>query len=111
MTLSPTALRLRSVSPSVARLGNPTDHLDDRSVRRRLGLIWGLLFFNVIGYQKVPSLLPINGTIAKLLTEGALGLALLVALSTNRRVVIRPNLFLGLFTVLCVTTLMLSVDG
>jgi hypothetical protein len=44
------------------------------------------------------------------LTQGSIGLALLLALSLNRRVLFRPNLFLTLFTVLCVTTLMMSVD-
>jgi hypothetical protein len=47
---------------------------------------------------------------AKVITECALFLALIVALSMNRRVLIRPNVLLALFTVLCVTTMMMSVD-
>jgi hypothetical protein len=82
----------------------------DKSVRRRLGFIWGLLFFDVLGFTATPAFLPVHSSVAKVLTEGALGLALLLALSLNRRILIRPNLFLGLFTILAATTLMMSVD-
>ena len=43
------------------------------------------------------------------MTQGALFIALLLALSINPRMRIRPNWFLGLYTVLAVISLMMSV--
>jgi len=75
----------------------------ERSVRRRVGLAWGLLVLNVLTYAGSVVHLP---TIAgKAITQGALPAALLVALSLNRRVVVRPNVFLCLVSLLVVETI------
>jgi len=111
MTAHLPALRLRTVSPTLTRARIAVAPLADRSVRRRLGVIWGLLLFNVLGFVAgVPTLLPISKVIATGLTEGALALSLLLALSLNRQCLIRPNPFLALFTLLCLTTMIMSVD-
>ena len=53
--------------------------------------------------------MPIPHRIAQLLTQGALVVALVLALTVNPRMRIRPNWFLGLYTVLAVTSLTMSV--
>ena len=75
---------------------------------RRVSIIWALLFFNVLTPPEEP-LLPIPHRIAQLMTQGALFLALVLALSINPRMRIRPNWFLGLYTVLAISSLMMSV--
>ena len=55
--------------------------------------------------------MPIPTSIGKVVTQGALGVALVLALSINRKVLVRPNLFLIFMTVLCVTTAMMSIRG
>jgi O-Antigen ligase len=92
------------VSTSVAALrpgrGVPLPEAEarERSVRRRVGIVWGLLVLNVVGYTG--ALVHIPGAIGKGLTQGALPVAILVALTINRRVVVRPNLFLCLVLLL-----------
>jgi hypothetical protein len=88
------------VSASVAALrpgrGVPLPEAEarERSVRRRVGLVWGLLVLNVVGYTG--ALVHVPGAFGKLLTQGALPVAILVALSINRKIVVRPNVFLCL---------------
>lgn len=103
------ALRWRRVSPTLARALKAAAPSTDQSVRWRLGLIWGLLLFNVVMYSSGPTLFPINASIAKVLTQSSLVLALVIALCLNRPAFIRVNLFLVLFTILCATTTMMSI--
>jgi hypothetical protein len=80
----------------------------ERSVRRRVGLAWGLLVLNVLTY--FGSLLPIPHIAGKLLTQGALPAALFVALSLNRRLIVRPNVFLCLVSLLVVETVVTALQ-
>lgn len=78
-----------------------------RSVRRRIGLAWVLLFLNTLTFYAgtwtgEPLLLPIPHRIGQLITQGALPAALLLVLSLNRRLLIRPNVFLGLLSLLVI---------
>jgi hypothetical protein len=70
----------------------------ERWVRRRVGLAWGLLVLNVLTYAG--SVVHVPSAAGKVLTQGALPAALLVALSVNRRVIVRPNVFLCLASLL-----------
>ena len=54
-------------------------------------------------------MIPIPHKIGQLLTQGALALAFVLALTINRRVWIRANLFLSLYTVLAVVSLAMSI--
>ena len=81
----------------------------DRAVRRRVAVIWALLFFNVLSYIELPTIVTIPHTLGKLLTQGSLVLALFLALTVNRRLLIRPNVFLALWSVLAAFALMISV--
>jgi hypothetical protein len=82
----------------------------DRRLRRRVYIAWGLVFLNVVTFYKgtwnmLPLIVPIPSAIGKIMTQGALPAAVLVAWSANRRMLIRPNVFLGLLTLLFVEAL------
>jgi hypothetical protein len=88
----------------------------ERSVQRRVGLAWGLLYLNILTFYAgtwngLPLLLPIPHRIGQLLTQGALPAALLVALTVNRRRLIRPNVFLCLLSLLVIEALLGSIHS
>ncbi len=85
----------------------PTAAQKDRRTRR-VQIVWALLFFNVLGAAKEP-IIPVPHKVAQLFTQGALVVALMLALSVNPRAKARPNLFLGLYTLLALLCLMMSV--
>ena len=72
----------------------------ERSVRRRLAIAWGLLVLNTLTYYG--SMLPIPSAVGKLIQQGALPIALLLALTVNRKIVVRPNVFLCLTSLLVI---------
>ncbi len=97
----------------VARLSRPAE-AHDRSLRRRIYLAWGLVFLNVLTFYKgtwnmLPLIVPIPSAIGKIMTQGALPAAVLVAWSANRRMLIRPNVFLGLLTLLLIEALIAGI--
>ena len=71
----------------------------ERRVRRRVGIAWGLLVLNALTYSP-GGLLHIPSVVGQSITQGALVGALLVALTVNRRVIVRPNVFLCLVSLL-----------
>ena len=86
----------------------------ERWVRRRVGLTWALLVLNVLTFYTVtwngqPLFLPVPGVIGKLIAQGALPAALLMALTVNRRFVIRPNVFLCLVTLLAIEAVLTAL--
>ena len=86
----------------------------DRWVRRRIALAWGLLVLNVVPYfpttyEGGPLVVPIPSAIGKAITQGALSVALILVLTVNRRMAIRPNVFLFLVSLLVVEALLTSV--
>ena len=109
MALSAIAIRPRRVvgrpEPAQAR---------ERWVRRRVGLTWALLVLNVLTFYSVtwngqPLFLPVPGVVGKLIAQGALPAALLMALTVNRRIVIRPNVFLCLVTLLAIEAVLTAL--
>jgi hypothetical protein len=83
----------------------PRRQARERSVRRRVYLAWSLLFLNVLTFYAAtwngdPLLVPIPHRVGQIITQGALPAALMVALTVNRRIVLRPNVFLCLCTLL-----------
>jgi hypothetical protein len=99
-----TALRRRAgvalLDPAEARA---------RSVRRRVGVAWALLFFNTLTYIPGP-LVHIPSIVGKGLAQSALPLALLVALTVNPKVRLRPNVFLSLISVVVLETVLTSTS-
>jgi hypothetical protein len=83
----------------------------ERWVRRRASLAWGLLVLNILTFYPGISVLPIPSTIGKAIAQGALPAALLVALTVNPRIVVRPNVFLCLMSLLVVEALMTTFDA
>jgi hypothetical protein len=74
--------------------------------------VWGALFFNVLAFAAdATTLLPVPHAVGQLLTQGSLGVALVLALAANPRAVVRPNLVLSLLTALSVVALVVSMHG
>lgn len=80
----------------------------ERSVRRRIALAWGLLVLNALTYYG--SVLHIPSAVGKGTAQAALPAALLVALTINRRVVVRPNVFLCLLSLLAMEAVITSLQ-
>jgi hypothetical protein len=80
----------------------------EEAVRRRVGLAWGLLVLNVMGY--IGLIVHVPSVAGKVLTQGALPAALLVLLTVNRRIVVRPNVFLCLVTLLPLEAIFTALD-
>ena len=81
----------------------------ERSIRRRVNAVWGLLYLNTLvfapgGILKIPS------TAGKGITQGALPLAILVALTINPKIRVRPNVFLCLMSLLVLDTVITAAD-
>lgn len=101
-----------ALSPELARdwklLGGP----NERSMRRRIGWVWGLLFFNVMTYAAGPTnLIPLPHQAGKALPELALGVGLLLVLTANKRLLVRPNILLILLTAMCLFAAIMSFRG
>jgi hypothetical protein len=97
------------------RLVDPV-HEHERWERRIVGLAWGLLILNSLTFYPQtwsgePLLIPIPLIIGKAITQGALPLALLLAVIVNRRLNIHPNVFLCLVSLFSVEAIMTSLQS
>lgn len=83
-----------------------------RPVPTLLLATWAALFVNVLTFTTYPaSVLPIPPRLGQVITQGSLGLALLLALAANRRGLLRSSLFLVLLTMLGVVALTVSIHN
>ena len=83
----------------------------ERWVRRRVGAVWGLLILNALTfYESIVLVLPIPHRVGQLITQAALPLALFLALTVNRRVIVRPNVFLCLVGLLVLDVVLTSLQ-
>jgi hypothetical protein len=73
--------------------------------------VWAALFINVQTFLGLPTVVPIPGIIGQMITQGALVVAVLLAIMANPGGVIRPSLFLALLTMLAVVALMVSIHN
>ncbi|MGH3401106.1 MAG: O-antigen ligase family protein [Streptosporangiaceae bacterium] len=87
---------LRRIWPGQPLLSPEATH--ERRLQHRVGAAIGLLFLNALGYSG--ALIHIPSVVGKLITQGALPAALLILLTVNRRVLIRPSVFLCLVSLL-----------
>ena len=76
----------------------------DRQIRRRINAVWGLLYLNTLTFVPGTSILHIPGKEGKGIAQGALPLAILLLLTVNPRLRLRPNVFLCLVSLLCLDT-------
>lgn len=97
------AVRLRRGVP----LPTPAE-ARERSIRRRVGITWALLLLNTLTYYGSLVHLPSAG--GKAITQGALPVALILALTLNRRIVVRPNVFLCLVSLLVIEAVITSLQ-
>jgi len=91
--------KARPLAPAQAR---------ERSVRRRVAIAWGLLVLNALTYYG--SILHIPSAAGKVIQQGALPVALLLALTVNRRVIVRPNVFLTVLSLLVIEALVTTLQ-
>jgi hypothetical protein len=73
------------------------------------------VFLNVLTFYKgtwnqLPLIVPIPSAIGQLLTQGSLPAALILAWTVNRRMVIRPSVFLTLLTLLLIEALISAIN-
>ena len=103
---SVTALRFRPKSRT-----KPLSQAEarDRWLVHRVELAWGFLVLNVLAFAPHASLLPIPSTLGKVITQGALPFALLLALTANRRITIRPSVFLCLVSLLALEAILTAL--
>jgi hypothetical protein len=108
-----TTIATRLGNQLTTRLGaRPTRRVvaPDVRRRRRVQLAWALLVLNVMTFfPGAPHLLPIPGSVGKLIAQSALIGALVVALSVNRPVRIRPSVYIAILMTLAVEGLLASI--
>jgi hypothetical protein len=75
-----------------------------------VALVWGALFLNVLAFAG-GSMLPIPGAIGQMVTQGALLVAVGLALMVNPRAVMRPNTVMLILTLAAVVALMTSIHS
>ena len=88
----------------------------ERAARRGVAATWFLLVLNVMTFfhktwSGEPLIVPIPTAIGKLVTQGSLPLALLIALAVNRRKLIRPSIYLGLLSLLLVEVAISALEA
>lgn len=111
MTQASVLLQRRAPSRALLRARDDALPLSDTSIRRRIAWIWALLFVNVMPYSAKSVLVPFPTSVGKMITQGSLAVAFLLAISINRKVLFRPSLFLLMMSLLALTTFMMSVRG
>jgi len=82
----------------------------ERAVRRRVYLTWCLLFFNTLTFFPELSLFPLPSHIGKGIAQATLPFALLLALSLNRKILLRPNIFLCLVSLIALETVLTTLQ-
>jgi hypothetical protein len=99
------------VGPVVAGGSPHVPGKDRRPVPIVLMAAWGALFLNVLAFSAMEILLPVPQPLGQAVTQGALPVALVLALLANRHGVIVPNTLLVLLTVLAVAALAVSLQN
>jgi hypothetical protein len=96
-------MSMAGLRPSYAARSLAPPDVRDGWIPRRIIVAWCLLFLDVApfyagGPLHVPSI------VGKALTQGALPVAIILILSVNRKVMVRPNVYLSLVAVLVLET-------
>ena len=102
---SPTLLRPRhGILPAASP---PTN---GRLIRRRVYVTWGLLYFNTLTFFPGVAFIHIPSSIGKGIAQATLPVALLLALSLNRKVLLRPNIFLCLVSLIALDAILTTLQ-
>lgn len=83
---------------------------NERIIRRRVYVTWGLLYFNTLTFFPEVSFIHIPGAVGKGIAQATLPVALLCALSLNRRILVRPNVFLTLVSLIALETILTTLQ-
>jgi hypothetical protein len=81
----------------------------ERLFRHRVYLTYGLLYWNALTFYPGYTFVHIPSSIGKAVAQAALPLALVCAVSLNRRLTVRPNVFLCLVTLLLLGTILTAI--
>lgn len=81
----------------------------ERSIRRRVKAGYALLFFNTMTYTG-GAIINLSSKIGKALPNGALPLAVLLLLTVNPKIKVRPNVFLCLVGLLVADTILTATQ-
>jgi hypothetical protein len=93
--------------PGVLRMNASAER--ERSIRRRVKVAYGLVLFNTLTY--VPGgVINLPSKFGKFLPNGALPLAILLALSVNPKIKLRPNVFLSLVGLLVFDAIITAIQ-
>lgn len=76
---------------------------------RLVGVAWGLMLVNTLGYTQVDLIIPVPRPVVQLITMGSLALAFALALVLNPRVSVRPNPYLLLLALVALLGLVSSL--
>jgi hypothetical protein len=82
----------------------------ERSIRRRINVAWGLLYLNTMTFVPETSVFPLPSKVGKGIAQAALPLAILVLLTVNPKIKIRPNVFLCLVSLLVADTVLTAIE-
>jgi hypothetical protein len=85
--------------------------VESKAVPGRVLMVWAALFLNVLAFGDFPRIHPVPVIVGQLITQSALPLALVLALFVNRRIVLRPSLFLVLLALLAIAAFMVSIHA
>jgi hypothetical protein len=101
---APLLLPRRGILPAAA------PQTDERRLRHRFYLAYAVLFCNGLTFYPGYSFLPIPGSVGKAIAQSMLPLALVLALSLNRKIMLRPNVFLCLVTLIVLGAFLTSMQ-
>jgi O-antigen ligase len=90
--------------------GRPAETTAQPSRDWRLQATWAALFLNVLPFTG-DHLLPLPAIVGQLIAQGALPVALVLALLANPRGLVRPNVHVVLFSLLCLLAVMVSLHN
>ena len=87
----------------------------ERWVRRRITIAWFLLVVDVLPFSPKTwtgqsLIIPVPSIVGKLITQGALPAALLLVMSVNRRLLLRPNVYMCLLSLLIIESFLLILE-
>jgi hypothetical protein len=106
MTAAPARLARSPVPVGPRRL-----RTDVSKIQRLVLASWLALFVNVLAPGGNPTVIPIPRPVFQAVAQGSLILAVTFALLANRRMVVRPNLFMMLLTTLALSSLVISLHN
>jgi O-antigen ligase len=99
------------LAPAPVPAGPRPLRTDASKIPRLVLAAWLALFVNVLAPGGNPTVIPIPRFLFQAVAQGSLVLAVLFVLLANRRLVVRPNLFMMLLTGLALSSLVVSLHN